>query len=207
MSAAVIIPYRNREEHLKQLLPALRERLPTASIYIIEQMDDLPFNRGALLNMGVIISSTADYYIFHDVDLVPVEVDYSMQPNPTSLAADIKGRAGKPFFGGVSSIRADQFFKTGGYSNKFWGWCCEDDSYCRRIENSGLVINYRKSEFIHLYHEPEKDETLYKKNMAVYYNNEPSNTDGLYHVMDMAESRGIIKYSKRIFTVRIKLTR
>ena len=57
----IVVPYRNREAHLAELLPALStyflrnddpRLLPPPMICIVEQNDDLPFNRGALCNIG-----------------------------------------------------------------------------------------------------------------------------------------------------------
>ena len=44
-------------------------------IFILEQSPNFRFNRGALLNAGVLLTSSLDhdYYIFNDVDTVPAE--------------------------------------------------------------------------------------------------------------------------------------
>ena len=57
---AIIIPYRNREEHLKRILPHLvtffeRDRFARAipyEVHIVEQAPGKLFNRGALINAG-----------------------------------------------------------------------------------------------------------------------------------------------------------
>ena len=44
----------------------------------IEQADDKPFNRGKLLNVGYTLAcdNGCDYFVFHDVDMLPEDVDY-----------------------------------------------------------------------------------------------------------------------------------
>ena len=53
---AVIVPYRNRESHLNVFIPYLEDYLNSKKIpfeiFVIEQKDKKPFNRGKLLNIG-----------------------------------------------------------------------------------------------------------------------------------------------------------
>lgn len=44
-------------------------------VFVIQQSEGLLFNRGALLNAGVLLlqASTYDYFVFHDVDTIPSE--------------------------------------------------------------------------------------------------------------------------------------
>ena len=53
---AIIVPYRDREEHLARFVPHmdkfLSERNIKHKIFVIEQLNDRPFNRGWLLNVG-----------------------------------------------------------------------------------------------------------------------------------------------------------
>ena len=69
----VIIPYRDRERHLQQMLPVLLEKLQeqrlSARVLVVEQEDDARFNRGRLLNAGMHDSAErSDYFCLHDVD-------------------------------------------------------------------------------------------------------------------------------------------
>jgi len=90
----VIVPYRNRESHLRRFIPALEKYLESKdiqfSISIVEQLNNKPFNRGKLLNIGYELSKDdADYFCFHDVDLIPDEVDYSYSEYPVHLATNL----------------------------------------------------------------------------------------------------------------------
>jgi hypothetical protein len=55
---AIIVPYRDREDHLKQFVPYMENYLledlegeADYRIFIINQDDDKPFNRAKLLNI------------------------------------------------------------------------------------------------------------------------------------------------------------
>ncbi len=53
----IIIPYRNREKHLKYYLentvPLLQKHIPNGKVVIVEQdWNNKLFNRGCLLNIG-----------------------------------------------------------------------------------------------------------------------------------------------------------
>ena len=91
---AIVVPYRAREAHLKIFVPALRtyftrdklDREIPYRVVIVEQADDLPFNRGALKNIGFKLSfADADYVCFHDVDYVPVWADYRWSDVPVRI--------------------------------------------------------------------------------------------------------------------------
>ena len=55
-SAAIIIPYRNRQSQLLHFLNLMPKILMSQNlhfkIYVVNQVDDFKFNRGALLNVG-----------------------------------------------------------------------------------------------------------------------------------------------------------
>ena len=50
----IIVPYRDREQQLKRFLSHMKDYIKDIDyeIFIIEQSDDKPFNRGKLLNVG-----------------------------------------------------------------------------------------------------------------------------------------------------------
>ena len=76
---AVIIPYRDREEHLKIFLnyihPILQRQRLEYGVYVINQAGSGKFNRAMLFNVGfkeaLKDKSDWDCFIFHDVDLLP----------------------------------------------------------------------------------------------------------------------------------------
>ena len=56
-------------------------------LLLLNKLDDEPFNRGKLLNIGVHRAKLLDcnYVALHDVDMIPLDVDYSHVDRPTHL--------------------------------------------------------------------------------------------------------------------------
>src|SRR5437588_473371 len=85
----IVIPYRDRAEHLRVLLPDLLTYLGNklaAQILVVEQADDGPFNRGLICNIGFqLLRKEIDYVCFHDVDYVPISADYSYPDQPAMI--------------------------------------------------------------------------------------------------------------------------
>lgn len=153
---SIIIPYRNRVSHLAQFLKHYRPRFPDAEFLVIEQSIHKPFNRAKLLNIGALLSD-ADYFIFHDVDmLVQGPADYSYPEYPTHLATNASQFGWKmPFpeyLGGVVTFNRTDFEKINGYSNGFAGWGGEDNELYYRVLACGLKIESRPHRYLSLPH-------------------------------------------------------
>lgn len=151
---AIIIPYRDRVQHLAVFLhhmhPILQRQQIDYAIYLVEQSGSGKFNRAMLMNVGALEALKQyqyDCFIFHDVDLLP-EDDRNLytcpeQPRHMSIAIDTMSYR-LPYndiFGGVSAMTVDQFRLVNGFSNKFWGWGGEDDDMSNRIKYHGLFIS------------------------------------------------------------------
>lgn len=118
-------------------------------VFVIEQKDKKPFNRGKLLNIGskYAMENGCDYLCFHDVDLLPIEVDYSYPEHPTSLISEIENKDGDilfRYFGGVTLFNVEDFISINGYSNNYWGWGFEDDDLFHRVTHGGLYFDVEK---------------------------------------------------------------
>jgi len=149
---AIIVPYRDREEHLAQFVPHMEKFLSDKEIdfkiFVVEQGNDRPFNRGWLINVGYDISSKEgfDYFCFHDVDMLPEDktCDYSWVDKPTHLAARLSKfnyRLVYPeYFSGVTLFNKEHFEWINGYSNKYWGWGFEDDDLLYRCRKRGVPL-------------------------------------------------------------------
>ncbi|XP_060606418.1 uncharacterized protein LOC132758734 isoform X2 [Ruditapes philippinarum] len=150
---AVIIPYRDREIHLKIFLrnmhPFLQRQQLDYGIFVVEMEKNIRFNRALLMNVGFVEAMKQyDYqcFIFHDVDLLP-EDDRNLYtcpqfPRHMSVAID-RLQYKLPYaqiFGGVSAISTEQFRNINGFSNIFFGWGGEDDDMYRRILYSNLTV-------------------------------------------------------------------
>ncbi|XP_035280921.1 beta-1,4-galactosyltransferase 1 isoform X1 [Anguilla rostrata] len=151
---AIIIPFRNRDEHLKfwlyYLHPILQRQQLDYGVYIINQHGDEVFNRAKLLNVGY-MEALKDYdydcFVFSDVDLIPMDDRniYSCfsQPRHLSVSMD-KFRFRLPYnqyFGGVSSMSKQQFLRINGFPNNYWGWGGEDDDIYNRLSSKGMSIS------------------------------------------------------------------
>lgn len=151
---AIVVPYRNREEHLNVFLrnihPFLQKQNIHYKIYVVEQADKRDFNRGMLLNIGFIEARKEKPYpcfIFHDVDLIPLNLNniYACTKLPRHMASSVDKYRFKPpydrYFGGVLSILSHQFQAVNGFSNSFYGWGGEDDDFFFRVRHAGLGLS------------------------------------------------------------------
>ncbi|KAJ3599586.1 hypothetical protein NHX12_033542 [Muraenolepis orangiensis] len=147
IDVAVLIPFRNRHEHLpilfQHLTPMLQRQRLHFSYYVIEQTGSHPFNRAMLFNVGFMEAMKDlawDCLVFHDVDHIP-ENDrnyYGCGQMPRHFAAKLDKYMYilpySEFFGGVSGLTVEQFSKINGFPNAFWGWGGEDDDLWNRGE-------------------------------------------------------------------------
>lgn len=151
----IIVPYRNRKKQLREFSRNIKFYLDNLGIpyhvFVVEQDDAKQFNRGSLLNIGFKYAEKhkCDYVVFHDVDMVPVTVDYSYSEKPLHMATDFLyfNEEEKPremfeeYFGGVTMFTVKDFKKIDGYSNKYWGWGFEDTDLLYRSVKHGLELD------------------------------------------------------------------
>ena len=145
----IIVPYRDREQQLKRFLSHMKEYIKDIDyeIFIVEQADDKPFNRGKLLNAGYkyALDKGCDYFVFHDVDMLPEDVDYSYSDKPLHLATHLQEHDYETtffdYFGGVTMFTKEDFKTINGFSNEYWGWGFEDDDLLIRCIESDLDID------------------------------------------------------------------
>ncbi|NXX87690.1 B4GT6 galactosyltransferase, partial [Centropus bengalensis] len=150
---AILIPFRNRHEHLpiffRHLIPILQKQRLEFAFYVVEQTGTQPFNRAMLFNVGfkeAMKDAVWDCIIFHDVDHLP-ENDrnyYGCGEMPRHFAAKLDKYMYilpyNEFFGGVSGLTVEQFKKINGFPNAFWGWGGEDDDLWNRVHYAGYNV-------------------------------------------------------------------
>ena len=154
MKLGIIVPYRDRESHLTRFIetmsPYLKSKKIKHEIIVVEQTDDKPFNRGKLLNIGYLKAKElgCTYVVFHDVDMLPIDVDYSYSELPMHLATNFeleydksKNLSFDDYFGGVTMFSSDTFERVNGYSNLYWGWGFEDDDLLFRVNQKKIPLD------------------------------------------------------------------
>lgn len=178
MSLLVVVPYRNREEHLKEFIEAMAQ----FEILIVEQAQGKPFNRAKLFNVAFHYTHGKYLnYCFHDVDMLPIQADYSLCHTPTHLAVEVEQFGWKlpyeRYFGGVTIFDRASFMKVNGCANEYWGWGQEDDDLRRRCETHGIFPDRRTGRFKSLPHPSALVPELLQENQRKFYDGE--NTGGL----------------------------
>ena len=176
LKLAIIVPYRNRAAHLDAFIPHVRayfardkvDRSVPYKVFVIEQDDDLPFNRGALLNVGFALAEPdCDYVCFHDVDYLPIWADYSAVDRPTPMlwyGAEVRpiapGRSDQgvrnnldQYYSGALLVPTAQFRQVDGFANSYWGWGFEDVDLKQRFDRAGIALGRRKGTFQPLDHD------------------------------------------------------
>jgi len=170
---AIIVPYRDRAEHLQLFVPHIAAFFSSAakdvggniSITFVEQEHGLEFNRGIMNNIGYSLSKNrCDYVCFHDIDWLPIRADYS-EPNGIAPIVwygaeriidprrfTINSSNLEFLFGGVTLFRNGDFEKVNGFANAYWGWGWEDSDICNRCLVEDIPLERRKGTFTPLPH-------------------------------------------------------
>jgi hypothetical protein len=160
---ALIVPYRDRSEHLMKFVPHMENFLKGIEfrLMLIEQADNKSFNRGKLLNIGFTLArEEAGWICFHDIDMLPEDdaCDYSLPQHTTHLAGRVEQYGyempSPDYFGGVLLTTRTDFERANGFSNEYWGWGQEDDDLLIRFLLSGVSICRKPGLYRSLPHEP-----------------------------------------------------
>lgn len=136
--SVVLIPYRNRTYHLEVFVPFMKTYFETHFpyhtfyIWVIEQENDLLFNRGWLANVGLteVLKRRPHVtcVIFHDIDLIPLSpsTPYDTCTYPIQLSSSIETfnwDVPYPHYaGGIVSMSPTHWQQINGFSNDYEGW-------------------------------------------------------------------------------------
>lgn len=209
---AIIVCYRNRTDQLQIFLYNIHSFLQKQNIhyqiYVIEQTYDAEFNRGKLFNVGyqeVSGRSSAGCYVFHDVDLIPENINniYGCTSYPRHMSSSINiFNYNLPYhtiFGGAIAMTKKQYHDINGFSNVFYGWGGEDDDMFNRVYYGGYKV-CRYQSFISRYIMLTHDKEIPNENRMKQLRNGPKRfkTDGLNSV-----TYDLIKYEELPLYTRI----
>lgn len=177
-SYSIIIPYRDREEHLEVLLPRLQEKFKGKDYEIIisEQGNDDNFQIAIVNNIGF-KQARGNIIILHQVDYYPADdLDYTFTGTATLMGAkaffldkdnknlrpehDIPGgyrgfsQAIDPnFYGGVVMMSRKQFETVNGLNPLYKGWGNEDEDLRERLRWANIpVVRQSEGTYFCLYH-------------------------------------------------------
>ena len=162
----IIVPFRNRFQHLPALVRALNSTLAAQNIKhqitVVEQEGNDLFNRGKLCNVGFKLHENDDaWFAFHDVDLLPESpnCDYGKPPFPTHVSVyNSQANYAQTYesaMGGVTLWPREWFRAVNGYSNEYRGWGIEDDDLRKRMSTFGVPSLRRYGRFRSLHHAPK----------------------------------------------------
>lgn len=157
-TVAVIVPFRDRAEHLDLLLPRLRRHLPNAEVWVSEQAGSDAFNKGAVTNAAVAEllrrGGSPDALVLHDVDALPLDSANYAVPGHGKVRHLFAGRPDWDWvLGGVSVVRTDDYVRANGFSNRYEGWGREDDDLYLRFVRAGCTVD--RSEASYRYADPK----------------------------------------------------
>lgn len=141
----VIVPYRDRFEHLTFFQTYLPTVLSEYELMVVHQKDARPFNRGAMKNIGFLAvkQKYPDEYrdatlIFQDVDIMPYKngiFDYEAQHGVVHHFYGYESCLSACF-----AIKGADFEKSNGFPN-LWEWGVEDYMMQDRVLKSGCRID------------------------------------------------------------------
>lgn len=147
-SLAVVVPARGVDASLlcTRLAAHLRRFRVRHRLFVVNQVDSLPFNRGALANAAVrtLLQDgrlAFDYLAIQDVDRFPVLDNRSCDAATSEYYAfppkAPRGLHPTSFAGGVLLIRTALYRAVNGFSNDYWGYGEEDNDLFLRLRWCG----------------------------------------------------------------------
>jgi hypothetical protein len=169
---AIILPYREQtEQNRSQQLDIITKYYnnlnnPNIDIYIIEQGNDKPFNKGILLNAGHDIISKKNKYnneIHHDIDMLP-----NTDLIKYFFSDDVIGAYPEPYYdtniGGITVVPLNIMNKVNGYTNDMYGWGIEDDNFYYRLNYNNIIPYHVNSGKVTKLNHIESSRSFYENN-------------------------------------------
>ncbi|CAK8671059.1 unnamed protein product [Clavelina lepadiformis] len=151
---AIIVPYRDRESHLRYFLHYMHQLLQRQQLcYVVivaEQDDNETFNKGQMMNTAFAYARDLmqfDCYVFHDVDVIAEDdrILYTCRDDRIMHYAPYIDKFNYEFFKGITvgaavGFTEELFVSVNGYSNEYAGWGGEDDDMMERINMKKHIV-------------------------------------------------------------------
>lgn len=206
----IVVPYRNREEHLKTFLKKTPKYFDDRNItydILIAELDDIgEWNAGLSCNSLINFRKKANYkYLYiHHVDVYPIEGEWKFPEEGTVYK----------HLGDVGSclMRFEDFFTVGGYRNVYWGWGAEDDD----IYNKLLFKGFKVVDVTLLPDYPVRFDTAfqdhervfkgvnYSTNLEVLYRQPNRNEDSVFDTNHYGRTHKLTKIGPNIYKQNIE---
>lgn len=233
MKYSIIITYRDREEHLKKLLPRLHEKFRGMEyeIIIAEQLGTGKFRKNTLYNIAG-DHAKGETLIFHDVDHYPSDnVSYDVVDNkPTYPVRNVifLGQDDKPLSrmniplgyndfhndvgdhsGGVFILSRDHLNQMNGLNSMYIGWGKEDDDTRSRAKYNLQVEWHRNEEgtfyaFHHGDNKPSESDEDFQNNEKVLHEGEQYATTD-FRIEDLTEQFEVHTDHKNVIWIKVSI--
>lgn len=165
----IVVPYRNREEHLKEFLEKTPKYFDDRNIsyeILIAELDEIgDWNAGLCCNSMINFKKRNNYkYIYiHHVDIYPISGDW-VYPADDELFFNLGDY-------GSCITTMNNFLLIGGYRNTFWSWGAEDnDLYAKCMKYNIKVTDIKSRTDINVVFD-EKNQNHERKFVAINYAN------------------------------------
>lgn len=168
MKAGIVVPFRDSFHNGERWVEfeVLKHRIweicdhnkQDYQIFLIIQDDEQPFNKAYLMNVGADLAKDCDYFIFHDVDNIPVGLDnvYKERDRTGPIIGELDGQKLTDIdtqFDGVIYFRKEDYFKINGFSNHYWSWGWEVTPTPLRCAKMNIPVKRHDGGFILMPHE------------------------------------------------------
>jgi len=206
----IVVPYRDREEHLKTFLELtpkyFDERGITYDIIIAELDNEGAWNAGLSCNSVINFRKRATYkYIYiHHVDVYPISGEWKY-PQPNEMFFNLGDY-------GSCLMNYNDFYKIGGYRNSFWGWGAEDNDLYMKAHSYGInvidiknITDYNvKFDERYQNHERKFVALNYNNNLLVLKTKANRNVDSVFDTNHHGTTHSLIKIGENIYKHNIK---
>jgi len=160
----IIILYRDRVDELQRYLTHINTLKCSLSfeldIIIVEQNGILPFNKGALVNIGL-QNAKSDWICINDVDTLPVKASSFKAVKDNSI---VQPYGHKHTLSNIFFTTKNTMIDINGFSNRYWGWEYEDTDVLYRaivkkvnIDRSSFNSRYMSEEYVESYQQTDQE--------------------------------------------------